>query len=88
MMFSPDTFIKQLKDYTFPQLIAEKDSLVIEIKELEKIVYENDRTDPEWNVDPSPDVRYQMNLEYLAALCKLIKEKYNREIVGAEDEYT
>ena len=88
MMFSPDTFIKQLKDYTFPQLIAEKDSLVIEIKELEKIVYENDRTDPEWNVDPGPDVRYQMNLEYLAALCKLIKEKYNREIVGAEDEYT
>ena len=88
MMFSPDTFIKQLKDYTFPQLIAEKDSLVIEIKELEKIVYENDRTDPEWNVDPSPDIRYQMNLEYLAALCKLIKEKYNREIVGAEDEYT
>ena len=88
MMFSPDTFIKQLNDYTFPQLIAEKDSLVIEIKELEKIVYENDRTDQEWNVDPSPDIRYQMNLEYLAALCKLIKEKYNREIVGAEDEYT
>ena len=88
MMFSPETFIKQLKDYTFPQLIAEKDSLIIEIKELEKIVYENDRTDPEWNVDPGPDVRYQMNLEYLAALCKLIKEKYNREIVGAEDEYT
>ena len=87
-MFSPDAFIRQLKDYTFPQLIAEKDSLVIEIKELEKIVYENDRTDQEWNVDPSPDIRYQMNLEYLAALCKLIKEKYNREIVGAEDEYT
>lgn len=88
MMFSPETFIKQLKDYTFPQLIAEKDSLIIEIKELEKIVYENDRTDPEWNVDPGPDVRYQMNLEYLAALCKLIKEKYSREIVGEEDEYT
>ena len=30
---------------------------------------------------PSPDVRYQMHLEYLAELCRIMQEKYNEEYV-------
>ena len=30
---------------------------------------------------PSPDVRYQMHLEYLAELCKLMSRRYNEEYV-------
>jgi len=48
--------------------LAERDSLFLELKELEKFVFKNEKEDPEWDVHPSPDVRYQMNLEYLAAL--------------------
>ena len=86
MMISPNAFIETVKGYSFPQLIAEKDSLIIKIKELEKIVYENDRTDPQWNVDPGPDVRYQVYLEYLSVLCGFLKEKYNSEIVWGRDD--
>ena len=38
--------------------------MFLELKELEKNVFKNEKEDPEWDVHPSPDVRYQMNLEY------------------------
>ena len=87
MMISPISYIEELKDNSFEQLIAERDSLIQEIKELEKIAFKKgeDRTDPAWQFHPGPDVRYQMNLEYLAKLCSFIEEKYNREIVYGEE---
>ncbi len=74
MMISPISYIEELKDNSFEQLIAERDSLIQEIKELEKIAFKKgeDRTDPAWQFHPGPDVRYQMNLEYLAELCSFI----------------
>ena len=85
MMMSPNSFVDMLKDNTFEQLIAERDSLFLELKELEKIVFKEDKNDPEWMVHPGPDVRYQMNLEYLAELCMYIQEKYNREIIWNDE---
>lgn len=32
-------------------------------------------------MDPSPEIIYQCNLEYLAKLCTLTSEKYNMEFV-------
>ena len=32
-------------------------------------------------ITPSPEVKYQMNLENLGELCKLIFETYNQEVV-------
>ena len=40
-----------------------------------------DRSDEGWQGWPSPEVVYQMELEYLAALCSMMHEKYNREYV-------
>ena len=87
MMISPISYIEELKDNSFEQLIAERDSLIQEINELEKIAFKKgeDRTDPAWQFRPGPDVRYQMNLGYLAELCNFIEEKYNREIVHGEE---
>ncbi len=85
-MISPEVFIDEHKNDTFEQLITEKDSLVIEIKKLEKIVFDPEKKSEEWNVCPGPDVRFQMNLEYLAELCSFLKEKFNKEIVWGEDE--
>lgn len=86
MMISPEVFIDEHKNDTFEQLITEKDSLVLEIKKLEKIVFDPEKKSEEWNVCPEPDVRFQMNLEYLAELCSFLKEKFNKEIVWGEDE--
>lgn len=85
-MISPEMFVDEHKNDTFEQLIAEKDSLVAEIKELEKIVFDSEKKSNEWNIHPGPDVRFQMDLEYLAGLCNFLKEKYNREIIWGEDE--
>ena len=84
----PEAITAFLEGEDFEQLIAERDSLIQEIKELEKIAFKKgeDRTDPAWQFRPGPDVRYQMNLEYLAELCSFIEEKYNREIVWEELE--
>ena len=86
MMIDPTSYIDNHKDDTFEQLMAERDSLFQEIKELEEIVYKDDRGRSEWNICPGPDVRYQMDLEYLAEICNFIREKYNTEIVWGESE--
>ena len=86
MMISPNAYVEMLKDNTFEELLAERDSLFLELKELEKIVFQDDKSHSEWMVCPGPDVRYQMDLEYLAALCKYIQEKYNREIVRRDEQ--
>jgi len=86
MMISPRVFIDDHKNDTFEQLITEKDSLVLEIKKLEKIVFDPKKKNEEWDVYPGPDVRFQMDLEYLAELCSFLKEKYNKEVVLGKDE--
>ena len=84
MMRSPNSYIDEHKNDTFEQLINERDSLIDEIRDLEKIVYDNDRSDHAWEIHPGPDVRYQVYLEYLSAVCDFIKDKYNTEIVWGE----
>ena len=77
MMISPGYFAEQMKDYAYPELIRERDELIRYIQEFEKKEMAGDRSDPEWRYSPSPDVRYQMHLEYLAKLCGIMHEKYN-----------
>lgn len=86
MMLCPEGYIAALKDASFEELIREKDLLFESIKELETVAYEKDRSNAAWDIHPGPDVRYQMNLEYLSAVCQLIKEKYNDDIVGRGSE--
>jgi hypothetical protein len=43
-----------------------------------------DRSGYEWNYNPSPDVVYQVYLEYLAELCKLMKDVYCEDYVWGD----
>ena len=86
MMISPGSYSDEHKNDTFNQLMEERDSLYKEIKELEKIVYNDDRGQSEWKMQPGPDVIYQMDLEYLAEICNLLQEKYNSEIIWGDSE--
>lgn len=81
MMIEPSGYIEEHKNDSFEQLIAEKNALVAEINELEKIAFDKTKSDPAWGIHPGPDVLYQTDLEYLAELCNFIKDKYNSEII-------
>lgn len=84
MMLSPDAFTDHLQDAPYLELIRKRDQLIQAICSFEKDELAGDRSDPAWNTCPMPDVKYQMNLEYLAALCTLMREKYNEEYVSGE----
>ena len=78
MMISPESYTGMHRNASFEQLIAERNRLLREIRRLEKIVFSEDRSADDWRIKPGPDVRYQMELEYLARLCLMIRTKYNR----------
>lgn len=75
MMISPETYIDELKNKTYKELLKEKDKLLKEISDFEN----NKIVDEEYNINPSPDVIYQCNLLYLSKLCELIADKFNKE---------
>ena len=87
MMISPESYLSEHKNDTFEELIKERDSLIEDIRELEKLVYTEDRSSEEWRFNPGPDVRYQMDLDYLSKLCEFISQKYCCEVVHADDDY-
>ena len=75
MMISPDTYAMMCKNKSYRELIKERDSLVREIRKLEKIVLKHDMTDESWMICPSPEVQYHMSLEYLSRLCLVMCER-------------
>ncbi len=81
MMISPATFVEELKDDDYNNLIKERDQLIEYIVEFEKKEKAGDRSGDEWNYNPMPDVVYQVYLDYLAELCKKMKEIYCEEYV-------
>ena len=84
MMISPKTFIEEYKDKNYAELLPIRDRLIRSIRRFEKQTYDK-RMD---GLCPAPEVQYQMHLQYLGELCKLICEKYNEEIVwGGEKPF-
>ena len=75
---SPNTFIDhRCKGKAYKELLKIRDELLDEI-----YAFENGNISPEARmIMPSSEVRYQVNLEYLGELCKLISEVYNNEKV-------
>lgn len=87
MMIGLGGYIAMHENDSFEQLIKERNNLVSEINKLEKIVFDENKTDQVWMIHPGPDVKYQMYLEYLAELCKFMQKKYNKKVVwGVDDE--
>ena len=82
MMISPEMFVAEHKDEKYKDLLPVRDELIEQI-----YAFENHTYDPEMDkYHPSPDVLYQMHLQYLGKLCELISEKYNKEYVWGEEE--
>lgn len=80
MMISSENFSEDLQDESYEALIKERDSLIREIRHFEK---NRDKIlGKEIVICPSPEVVYQMNLQYLAVVCNLISSKYNDLING------
>jgi len=77
MMISPNGFVEELKDKPYKELLKERDKLIRQIRAFEK----DKVPESEYSICPSPEVVYQMNLQYLGELCNLIAEKYNKEYV-------
>ena len=84
MMISPDMYIEELKDADYNALIEERDQLIEAIVEFEQKEKAGDRSGEEWRFMPSPEVLYQVNLEYLAEVCKLMHERYNEDYVDED----
>ena len=72
MMIGPETYLKQIKDKSYEELLEEKRKLIEKINNFEN----SDNIETIFFIDPSPEVQYQCNLEYLAKLCTLLAEKY------------
>lgn len=76
MMMGPKTYIKDLEDKSYEELLEEKKKLAQKIEE-----FENNKTElPGIIISTSLEVVYQCNLEYMAELCILIAEKYRERI--------
>lgn len=85
-MISPEAYVIGLKDADYETLIEERSDLIDLIQGFEEKEKAGDRSGGEWGIMPSPDVQYQVNLQYLSELCKFMAEKYNKEFVWGENE--
>ena len=77
-MMAPQSYVDDLEGESYEKIIKERDKLIREIRHFEKH-REEIMNSEEAYICPSPDVVYQMNLEYLGALCMLISKKFNEE---------
>lgn len=84
MMLNPEMYAEQFKNASYQEMIKERDSLMRYIRKYEKLEKAGDRSGEEWMIYPQPDVRYQMYMEYLAALLLLMKDKYNEDYVWGD----
>lgn len=76
-MISPELFAEQYNDKTYAELLEVRDELIDDIKEFEATP-SNAESDFVI-ICPSPEVVYQMNLEYLSKICMLISQKIREE---------
>ena len=82
-MISPKTFIElECKGKTYKELTKIRDELIKDIFEFEK----GKMTAQDYRILPSPETVYEMNLEYLGELCKLISETYAEETAKEDEE--
>ena len=77
-MIAPQSYVEDLEDESYEELIKERDKLIREIRHFEKHRAEIMNSDEEI-ICPSPDVIYQWNLDALGLLCMSISKKFNEE---------
>lgn len=84
MMISPEMYAEQFKEASYQEMIKERDNLIRYIRKYEKLEKAGDRSGEDWMIHPQPDVRYQMYMDYLAALLLIMRNKYNEEYVRGD----
>jgi len=82
MMISPEEFISEHAEKRYVELLPIRDVLLQDIRLFEESM---GKEDDAVHIHPSPEVIYQMYLQYLGKLCVLIAEKYNEEYVWGKD---
>ena len=83
-MIASKLYEEMISNMTYDELIKERDSLISSIRKFEK--YNNMSEDKLLRKPPS-DVVYQCELLYLAKVCELISERYNKNICSNDNEY-
>ena len=83
-MLSPESYIAELKDAPYEQLVQERRSIVAELERQEQ-GFKNPQPTAWERLDPGPDVEYKMDLEYLCALTGLMLKRAD-EITGMGPE--
>ena len=76
MMMDPKKYVEQYKNASYIELLRFKNELVSCISDFE---YDFDKEELVWDINPGPDVGYQMNLELLGLIAPILKEAFNRE---------
>lgn len=84
MMMSSESYVTELENATYEELIRERGRLVAELVELEASIASEE--EPELLICPSDDVRYRICLEYLFALSSLMIRHVSEFIGGDEDD--
>ena len=70
MMISPETYSEDFQEETMENLIKERDRLLNKLKK-----YEKGDFDKSIIMNPSPEVIYQCNCDYLIEIINIIKRK-------------
>lgn len=83
MMVSPNSFANEHQNDTYEELVQLRAELMEQILEYEK---EDSKNKGNWTSFPTPDVKYMMNLQYLARVCNFIAKKYNEDFVMGEEK--
>ena len=79
MMRDVKSYIEDLKNYDYFELIEEREELMQLIKDIEKKEIAGDRSGDEWRMCPNPIVHYITYLDYLGELCFLMNKKYKED---------
>ena len=82
-MRAPQSYIEELHDKTFKELLEIRNKLLNEIKDFEKNIEEIITQNVFF--DPTPDVVYQWKLLVLSKLFDLLQNKFNKEFINFDD---
>lgn len=76
-MISPKSYIEELQDKTYKEILDVRDEMFNEIKYFEENI--NEIMSKKTHLHPSPDIIYQWNLWTIGLIFKLLQEKFNEE---------
>lgn len=87
MMIDPISYAAQYKKYTYAELISVRDELQRDLVSMEQEIQRRKREQElVFDMRPSLETRYSVSLDYMAALCNLMAEKFREERWAEEDE--